>query len=217
MLLWRKFFCRTPKEKNKCLKQLQKNSPTNFPPWVTVRATLMCVKSQKDWVSICPCKNNLHFVIFFPPFKLTHCNVLTCIFSLVAHPAFLYFAIAEATKVIVNVMKPKGDKDKTYHGQFEHSEWINLHAVTGHMVWKHGLFPKPHKNMSGIAPLLIIFLDHWTDASSDNKNDVKKIPQWDLLFKRKAVLDAGTTSPWSTRDVCRRTSFDWSPIALASI
>ena len=182
-----------------------------------MRALLMWEKSQKDWVSICPCKNILHFVNLFPPFTLTHCNVLTRIFSLVVHPAFLYFATAEATKVIVNVVKPKSNKDKTHHGQFEYSVWINLIADTSHIVWKHGLFPKPRNNMNDVVPLLNIFLDHWENTSTDTKNNARKLLSNTFPFKCKAALDAGTTSPWSTRDTCRKTSFVWHQISFASI
>ena len=86
----------------------------------------------------------------------------------------MYFTTAEATKVIVNVVKPKSSKDKTHSDQFEYLVWTNLIADAGHIVWKHGLFPKPHKNMSDVVPLLNIFLDHWTDTSTDTKNNVKK-------------------------------------------
>ena len=111
---------------------------------------------------------------------------MTRIFSLVVHPAFLYFAAAEATKVIVNVVKPKSNKDKTHHGQFEYSVWINLIADTSHIIWKHGLFPKPNKYMNDIVPALNIFLDHWTDTSTDTKNCVKKL--LDNTFSSNAKL-----------------------------
>ncbi len=87
----------------------------------------------------------------------------------------MYLAAAETTKAIVNAVKPKNNTDKTHLGQFEYAVWINVVSDSGDMVKRHGIFPQPKRSMNSVFPSLNTFDEHWTDCSSETREDVKKL------------------------------------------
>ena len=87
----------------------------------------------------------------------------------VIHSAKLYLCAAEATRAIVNTVKPSSKNDHTHPGQFEYAVWIQIIRDTAEITKRHGVYPQPTKTMKTLLKELSNFHSHWTAPTKETQ------------------------------------------------